>query len=136
MGRHLIPAPDPVRQLLIGEVQSPQFREMVDSHSPLLMRLIRASIAFHDMEHKAIAEAAGYKARHIRRFLNGELAKTDEYYELAWKMVIASRLAAFLSVMYGAESGQQIQDEVLPIVRHVAGLSKYSYNIEQKDASK
>ena len=102
MGRHPIPAPDPVRQLLLGEVQSPQFREMVDSHSPLLMRLIRASIAFHDMEHKAVAEATGYKTRHIRRFLNGELAKTDEYYELAWKMVIASRLAAFLSVMYGA----------------------------------
>ena len=78
MGRHQIPAPDPVRQLLIGEVQSPQFREMVDTHSPLLMRLIRASIAFHDMEHKAVAEATGYKARHIRRFLNGELAKTDE----------------------------------------------------------
>jgi len=90
MGRHQIPAPDPVRQLLLGEVQSPQFREMVDSHSPLLMRLIRASIAFHDMEHKAVAESAGYKARHIRRFLNGELAKTDEYYELAWKMVIGN----------------------------------------------
>ena len=136
MGRHQIPAHDPVRQLLIGEVQSPQFREMVDTHSPLLMRLIRASIAFHDMEHKAVAEATGYKARHIRRVLNGELAKTDEYYELAWKMVITSRLAAFLSVMYGAGDRQQIQNEVLPVVRHVAGLSKHLYNIEQKDAPK
>lgn len=108
---------DPVKSLLLGETPTPQFREMLDRHSPLLMKFIQLSMVYYGITRKELASKVGdYSERHIGRVLSGELKKTDEYYTLVFAMINVSRLVDFLNTLYSKKTGTLIMKEILPTI--------------------
>jgi len=119
MGRKNKPAYDPVKSLLTGEIHTPQFREVVDNHTSLLMELIRFSMRHDKKTKRDVAKGLGFDERHIGRVLDEEIAnKTDDYYRLVYKIIIYVKLTEFLEHQYSQDRIKLIQDNILPIIVH------------------
>ena len=119
MGRQKEPAYDPVKVLLTGEIHTPQFREVVDTHTSLLMELIRFSMRHSKRTRTEVAKGLGFSDRHIGRVLDGEITKkTDAYYRLVYQIIKSVKLVEFLGVLYDKERTKLIQDKILPVIVH------------------
>lgn len=136
MGRKNNPAYDPVKSLLTGETQTPQFREVVDNHTPLLMGLIRFSMRYNNRTKRDIAKGLGFSERHIGRVLDEEITKkTDDYYRLVYQIIKSVKLVEFLGYLYDKDRTKFIQEEILPIIVRSQELIEEDYLNRQKEHS-
>jgi len=117
MGRQRKSAYDPVKVLLTGEIHTPQFREVVDNHTSLLMELIRFSMRYNNRTKRDIAKGLGFSERHIGRVLDEEITKkTDDYYRLVYQIIKSVKLVEFLESLYDKDRIKFIQDQILPVI--------------------
>ncbi len=128
MGRKNNPAYDPVKSLLTGETQTPQFREVVDTHTSLLMELIRFSMRHSKKTKRDVAKGLGFDERHIGRVLDEEITnKSDDYYRLVYKIITYVKLTEFLEHQYSTDRIRLIQDNILPIIVHSQKIVEDDY---------
>ena len=128
MGRQRKSAYDPVKVLLTGEIHTPQFREVVDNHTSLLMELIRFSMRYNNRTKRDIAKGLGFSERHIGRVLDEEITKkTDDYYRLVYQIIKSVKLVEFLESLYDKDRIKFIQDQILPVIVNSQNIIEGDY---------